>query len=382
MVWLAVMFAKVFISSVIAGYSDRRDAAAAAIKSVNCEVVRSEDFAALPESPQTACLNGVRASDVVVCVLGGRYGAKQASGISATHEECREALLSNKPLLVFVEDAVDRDSDQAAFLREIETWESGHMRKSFNDAEDLRTKITQALSKWLHTEYSRPVDVDEIYERAEQLLPNQHNGIFQGPRFAVAVASGPKSTVIRPSELEDDRFHKDLLQVAQYGMNSILGHTSATDMAVDQPGQLIIRQKHRRVVLDADMTTLIEQSVEPDKTQRRLMIPVIVEEVLCASLARSLRFAAQLLDMCDSTGRLTHVVPLVSLYDVMATPWMTQAEYEASRDSFTMNANRSGIIVRAEPNCLTRSHLAAKADRIAEDVCAVLRQSGKNRGPF
>jgi hypothetical protein len=93
---------RVFISSVISGYAALRDAAAAAIESLGYEVIRAEDFGASPDTPQQACLGGVRDADLVVLLIGARYGAVQASGRSATEEEYREAGES-KPVLAFVE---------------------------------------------------------------------------------------------------------------------------------------------------------------------------------------------------------------------------------------------------------------------------------------
>lgn len=99
---------RVFISSVITGYEQFRDAVAAAVRSLGHEVVRAEDFGASPETPQQACLGGLRQADVVVLVIGARYGSVQPSGYSATEEEYREARES-RPVLVFVEQAVDRE---------------------------------------------------------------------------------------------------------------------------------------------------------------------------------------------------------------------------------------------------------------------------------
>jgi hypothetical protein len=93
---------RVFISSLIGGMEEYRAAAAAGIGALGHDVVRAEDFGALADSPQVACLRGVRESDVVVLLIGSRYGVPQGSGLSATHEEYREAVLTNQPVQVFV----------------------------------------------------------------------------------------------------------------------------------------------------------------------------------------------------------------------------------------------------------------------------------------
>ena len=110
---------RVFISSVITGYEEFRDAVAAAVVSLGHEVIRAEDFGASPDTPQQACLGGVRDADVVVLLVGARYGAVQPSGRSATDEEYREARESNQ-VLVFVERTTAREPEQQAFLTEIQ----------------------------------------------------------------------------------------------------------------------------------------------------------------------------------------------------------------------------------------------------------------------
>jgi hypothetical protein len=61
---------KVFISSVIAGFEDFRDAAAQAIRTLGHEVIRAEHFGASPETPQRTCLAEVREAEVVILILG------------------------------------------------------------------------------------------------------------------------------------------------------------------------------------------------------------------------------------------------------------------------------------------------------------------------
>jgi hypothetical protein len=53
---------KVFISSVISGMEEYREAAAKAARILKHEVLRSEDFGASPATPQRVCLAGVRAA--------------------------------------------------------------------------------------------------------------------------------------------------------------------------------------------------------------------------------------------------------------------------------------------------------------------------------
>jgi hypothetical protein len=128
---------KVFISSVVSGMEEYRDAAARAARTLKHEVLRSEDFGASPTTPQRVCLAGVREADVVLLLIGHRYGTPQASGLSPTHEEFRDAQ-ERGPILVFVQKGVDREEPQEAFLSEVQSWSSGLYTASFTTSEDLR----------------------------------------------------------------------------------------------------------------------------------------------------------------------------------------------------------------------------------------------------
>ncbi|WP_411201673.1 DUF4062 domain-containing protein [Kosakonia cowanii] len=67
----------IFISSLISGFEDKRDAVKKAIIVLGHKPVMAEDFGARSDSPQVTCLKGVRESDAVILILGSRYGAKQ-----------------------------------------------------------------------------------------------------------------------------------------------------------------------------------------------------------------------------------------------------------------------------------------------------------------
>ena len=94
---------KIFISSLISGFESSRAAAKSAVVALRHEPVMAEDFPAQPNSPQIACLQGIRSADIVVLILGDRYGSVQGtSNVSPTHEEFLEAR-DTRPVFVFVQ---------------------------------------------------------------------------------------------------------------------------------------------------------------------------------------------------------------------------------------------------------------------------------------
>lgn len=130
---------KIFLSSVISGMEEFREAAREAAESLSHTVIAAEDFGASPLSPQQVCLTGVRQADVVVLLLGTRYGAGQPSGLSPTHEEYRAAR-GSKPVLAFVQAGISPEPGEDAFIKEVSHWEGAGYRQTFTTpAKPLRS---------------------------------------------------------------------------------------------------------------------------------------------------------------------------------------------------------------------------------------------------
>src|SRR3546814_1752422 len=105
----------------------------------------------------------------------GRYVAPQSSCLSATHEEYREAR-ERRPILVMVQDGVEREAEQAAFTREVQDWAQGHYTSSVANPDRLRDAVTRALHELELANATGPVDSDEMLQRAFTLLPDGRSG--------------------------------------------------------------------------------------------------------------------------------------------------------------------------------------------------------------
>ncbi|HKF95411.1 MAG TPA: DUF4062 domain-containing protein [Gammaproteobacteria bacterium] len=152
---------RVFISSVIKGFEDFRETAVDAAEALDHTIIQAEDFAASPKSARVTCLEGVRAADVVLILLGARYGETQSSGKSATHEEFDEARRS-KSVFVFVQGGITPEPKQAALISEAQSWASGQHTARFNDAEELRRAVVKGTAE---TSQRHPSNVRDASER-------------------------------------------------------------------------------------------------------------------------------------------------------------------------------------------------------------------------
>lgn len=177
---------RVFVSSVIKGFEEFRDAAASAIRTLGHVPVLAEELGASPDSPQQACLGGVRDADSFVLVLGDRYGHPQASGLSATHEEYREAR-DTRPVLVFLRRNVEPEPLQLSFINEVRSWEQGHLTADFGDPSDLRDKVTRELHDYELANEAAPLDESELATRAHALIPTGQSSLGSSLVLAVTI---------------------------------------------------------------------------------------------------------------------------------------------------------------------------------------------------
>ena len=366
---------KVFISSLIIGMEALRAAAKVGVVALGHEPVMAEEFGAVPRSPQVACLDGVRQAAMVVLVLGNRYGGKQASGISATHEEYREAR-TRCPVLAFVQEPVTPEPDQAAFIAEVQAWGNGLYRDDFTDAASLQSKVTRAIHRSELASASNPFDAKELLGRALDAFPSdRHRQSYGTPELSVVVVGGPAQAVLRPSQMEDPALAERLEQEALYGPTRIFARGSGTTVAVNG-SKLTLEQNDlnpRSLTVDAQGGVLVRQPIGDD-TDQSFGHSVIVVETIKDRLAAALRFSVWLLDSLDATQRLSHLVVATRITGGFAV--MTRRERQASPRSIQMSSfgQEDRPAVHLTPAHILRPQLAQGIDQIVEDLTTLLRQ--------
>lgn len=363
---------KVFLSSVIGGFETFREAAADAITTLGHTVIRSEQFTATTTSPQVACLTGIRQSDAVVVVLGERYGDVQRSGLSATHEEFREAR-DTKPTIVFVRSGITAEPNQAAFITEAGDWATGSYAPRFESADDLKRGILRGLHELELATASGPVDQDEMLRRALAQLPDER-GFGGEPSLVVAVVGGPRRSVLRPAELEDPNLGRDLTQAILFGPSALFDATQGTSAQV-LGGKLVLQRPDGSMTIDGEGTVVVTRRLHRERT-RELVLHAVVEEDVRDDAAQVLRFADTVFERIDPTHRLTHVVPVAGLLGVSYGGWRTRAEQAASPRSMTMNLDVTARpIATLSPPARPRQALRFEAAQLAHDITVLLRRA-------
>jgi hypothetical protein len=267
---------RVFISSLISGMGPIRVAAREVVTTLRGEPIMAEDFGAQPHSPQVACLTGLRQSDLVVLVLGEQYGTVQPSGLSATHEEYREAR-GRKPIIAFVQEAVTRDPQQSEFLAEVQAWEGGLFRGAFSTASDLRISLIRALHDYELANAVGPVDTEELVARALTILPSERRGYSStGATLNLSVSGGPAQSIIRPIELEKPALADALHQKALFGEHRLFDLSLGVDRKINDDTLVISQDRHAQVSLNEQGTVLV---TIPIRKTGRMAAELIYESV-------------------------------------------------------------------------------------------------------
>lgn len=369
---------KIFISSLITGMEPVRAAAREAVELLGHEPVMAEQFVASPNSPQVACLQGLRQSGLVILILGAHYGAKQPSGLSATHEEYRAAKGSH-PVIAFVEEGVDRDPDEKAFVTEVQAWEGGLFRGGFDTPAQLRGMIARSVHEWELSKAAGPLNPDDMLARALAGLPvgDRRGGFHQeGRKLVIAVAGGPSQTILRPSQMEDPALAENLIKSAMFGPERVFDMGEATTKQVED-GALAIRQKNGAEITLDPMGGLI-LSLPLARAENGW--PVVIEEDIAEGLRKALAFAGEVVDAIDPTQRLTHVVVAATLDAGDTLVWRTAREHQASPGRMSMGYQDAP----RKPVHLTPPHkprAALQHDRTAmvEDLLTLLRRTWNAR---
>jgi hypothetical protein len=367
---------KIFVSSLITGMEPLRTAARDAVTMLGHEPVMAEDFGAQPNSPQIACLQGLRQSAAVVLILGAHYGAKQPSGLSATHEEYREAR-DRRPVIAFVQDGVARDPDQAAFVQEVQAWETGLFRDGFTTPDQLRSLITRRLHEWEVANMAGPVDEQELLRRALSLIPEEERGYRRHDRSLIlTIASGPRQSILRPSEIEQPAFHEELLQASLFGPQRLFMPSKPTTTEIEDHALIVTHDNGAGIVrLDGEGNLMLRLPLAQASHGM-----VVIEENVTSVLIAALRYAVWLLDRIDSTQRLTHVALAATLSGESTVVWRTQREQDASPNSYSMGMGSSEHRpVHLAPAHRPRPALTHQADQLVEDLVTLLRREWNSR---
>lgn len=353
-----------------------RAAAKEAVSQLGHEPVMAEDFGARPHSPQIACLDGLRRSGLVILILGEDYGASQSSGLSATHEEYREAK-STHPVIAFVENNVQRPADQAAFVKEVQDWAGGLFRGGFDTPENLKKDITRAIHEWQVSTAASPLNFSELEQLAREAVNEERSERSRHPSLIFSITGGPIQSILRPSQIEKAELADELLQGALFGHEKIFSTATGNKTKIENDC-LILEQDDRSNMIKLDpQGGLVLRLKLPESRNGMIIIQSKLEGLIISAIG----YSAWLLDKIDPTQRLTHISMAMVFSEENHLLIRTQAEDDASPNSFNMqygygNAMRPPITLK--PSHRSRASLQHDSRSLAEDFTTLLKRALSN----
>ena len=166
-----------FISSTSSDLKVHREQLIFALHKLRQRIEAMEYFGARPQAPLDECIKTLNKANLVVLILGMRYGSVDHHGVSITQREYEAAVESNKIIFSYLIDEdehpllpkhVDKGEDAeklAAFKKRIN---DHHIRGYFSSPEDLAVKVITDIVRYT-AEQDSTVDEKDHLEFANNL---------------------------------------------------------------------------------------------------------------------------------------------------------------------------------------------------------------------
>jgi hypothetical protein len=192
----------------------------------------------------------------------------------------------------------------------------------------------------------------------------------------VIVVGGPKQPIIRPAQLESPALSDLIMQTATFGSDRVFDSAHGSEPEIADHALQIRQAQHGSVLLTPLGDVRIVQPARSKQEGRRDVLPVLIEEEVRELIARSLRFAAWLLDHVDANRRLQAVVPLVAILGAEGSGWKTRSQQATDPNRMTTKSRYSDSPTAAilTPALRLRAALALQTDMMAEDLMVLLRR--------
>lgn len=251
---------RVFVSSIMEGYTEFRDAARSGIEKAGGRPVLIEDQPARPDAPRNACLDLVATSDAALFVIGPRGGYRAPSGKPVVREEFDEAQARNLPSIVLLQD-VERDPDGEQLAQGLSDWVGGRLRRTFATPAELEAEVREALSPILDS-MSRP---DRDPNSLQNLVADtSHGGGQYDTVLRLVFAPKVESELIDPLLLDSPNL-QDSVQRAAHGADFFSYEIAKETRPTSEQLQIIqgadSRERYAEIVLRVSGEVILASTV-------------------------------------------------------------------------------------------------------------------------
>lgn len=376
----------VFVSSVVDGFKEFRQAAREGIKAAGGRpLLVNEDFPALATSSRNACLDAVQSSDIYVAILGDRGGWQAPSGRLVVEEEYEHARRHNIRTVLFVQDTA-RDSDAERLVRQLSDYVDGRFRVQFKTADELRRAVEYALRGRLEHLRKPSVSPQRIIERLQRpgrdRVPNE-----TGLHFVLVPERAEE--VVDPVRLEQEEFRHDLYETVLDRRVRLMTHEASKEYELGRDLVIVHQGGDRRrdrtiptvrleletngqIVIDSAVTGRRRMDLRGGGLEGMMIGRPDVEEVLRADFA----FVAAFYDRVDRFRRHERFLYGVALSGVGYKKWVEEIRPTNSM-TFGVGNHPDPLVLLPEPRVISRDALGQSEREIERIVTYARRELGR-----
>lgn len=372
---------RIFVSSVMKGYQEYREAARAGIRWAGCAPVLAEDFPAQAVSPRSACLDGVQSADALVLLLGQRFGWVAPSGRSATEEEYREARRQHMPIHVFVQDGGSTEPDQQRFIAEVEDYTQGHFRRSFRTSTELKRLVKEAVMSADLGGVSRTGNVADGRIRAalNRRPPDTQHSVWMKTVWTTL----RDEEAVDPIKLSDHAFKQRVLRIGHECEPPLFSYEQSKQSEATASWLRIVQRTSRATMPHEDATILtihsdgtltVEQIVTEHDSSLNHNLDIVRmyrldPNVVRDRLSRAWSFAAGWWNEHDRFLRHDTMLYNVGLYDIGHREFQDPEDHRRNSGvTIPPECPHNPLVVLNQSKRLSRSGLNSPGDQISRII--------------
>jgi hypothetical protein len=373
---------RVFVSSVIKGFEEYREAARQAIISAGGEpVLVNEDFPSLINSSRNICLDAVDSADVFVTIIGERAGWTTPSGKLVIEEEYDRALIRKLHTLAFLQD-IKRDPEAQRFADEISDYVNGLFRAVFRSPSELQSEMLKALKALLPIFKVETMDDNLLM----QPLKNPYS-IANETSVRFIIASERDEEIIDPVVLGSEDFVETILELGHSKKVRIFDYLRPKKHWIDGQSLLIHQfdpsgsrketvnevrleiSESGLIIIDSNVTRRVVRG----QLHSLLDSCVVAEEDIEAVLNTCFQFTAALFDFIDRFKRHNRFKYNAALVNI-GTRKLVKEPKEQSSYSLNMPGHNEPVIAFDSPRLLIRSDLMLPKNEIERAIVVFSRK--------
>ena len=372
---------RVFISSVIEGYSEYRESARNGIIAAGGEPVLVEDSPGLPISPRNACIDGVASCDIYIIIIGERGGVITPSGKLVVEEEYEEARRLSLPVLVFIQD-IEYDEKARDLIENLSDYIDGKFRKEFATVSDLTEEVEKTLLPIIDYLENPEVDIAVI----EEILKNPYKFQYEtGLRFILSPER--EEEVIDSVYLDSPELKQQVYDIGHSSKVGLFVYRQSKDEEIGIK-ELIILQSNTngrwggcedvRFELRVNGIIIIDVNVTENKHKElfndMLNSLALIEGDIIAGLKRCFAFASAFWESRDPYKRHTRFYYNVALSNIGNRTLMSEAPRNSGR-SFPIGKYGDEVVIAFEtPRLINREELLNYEAKILDTLTMFRRR--------